>query len=142
MRPAVPRREWRARTGCRRRARGVSFAFMRRIAQLLLLLAFAFSQAAAVECPMASAPASARAHAMHHGMPADAPHPAPRHAHDPAQHAECGLAMSCGAAAIVALETIAPAVSIRPDAPARVPALYASPFIATASPPPRPALPA
>ncbi|HEX8245553.1 MAG TPA: hypothetical protein VF541_18720, partial [Longimicrobium sp.] len=104
---------------------------------------FAFPQAAAGECPMASAATSAGAHAVHqpsahHGAThAAAHHPAPRHAHEPAQHAECGLAMSCGAAAVVAIETIAPLAHVQADAPARAPAFYASPFIATDSPPPR-----
>jgi hypothetical protein len=45
--------------------------------------------------------------------------------------------MSCGAAAVVALETIALLAPVQADVPARAPALYASPFIATDSPPPR-----
>ncbi|HEX6746730.1 MAG TPA: hypothetical protein VF092_05490 [Longimicrobium sp.] len=124
---------------------------MRRIASLLFLLAFAFTQASAAECPMASAsaaPASGDAHAMHGaaghhgGHHADADDPGPRHSHAPGQRAECGIVMSCGAAVVVAGEIDVPAPSASADAPVRTPALYASPFIAIVSPPPRLALPA
>ena len=124
---------------------------MRRIASLLFLLAFAFTQASAAECPMASAsaaPASGGAHAMHGaaghhgGHHADADDPGPRHSHVPGQRAECGIVMSCGAALVVAGEiAVAPAPAPAAALPWR-PALYASPTIATDPPPPRLALPA
>jgi hypothetical protein len=129
---------------------------MIRFARLVPMLAFAFAQAAAVECPMAS-PAHERApaHAVHRRAedapaghaPAGHVHgshgPAGRHhdaGHD-AGHgtAACTLVMACGTAAVASAEVAAP----RPptsatQAPARVAQLYASPCMPIDAPPPRP----
>ncbi|MBV9107836.1 MAG: hypothetical protein JO306_00340 [Gemmatimonadetes bacterium] len=114
-----------------------------RIIQMLVLLVFACTQAAAAECPM-TAPAShahvmANAHAMHHAPTHHAP---AHHAHD-AQRADCALVMACGAAAVAATEIVSTPAPIIVRAPlARPAAAYASPYIPTLAPPPRRALPA
>jgi hypothetical protein len=115
-----------------------------RTLQMLVLLVFACTQAAAAECPM-TAPATPPAHAMAdaHPMHHTGAHHAPaHHAHD-AQRADCALVMACGAAAVAASEIVsAPAAIAVHDPIARPAAAYASPFIPTLAPPPRRALPA
>lgn len=134
---------------------------MIRFARLVLMLAFAFAQAAAVECPMAS-PAHERAHppAVHtsavHGPADHAPdaHASAKHTHGPqapagghhdaghgADHgtAACMLVMACGTAAVASGEISAPRLStFATQAPARTAQLYASPYIPIDAPPPRP----
>jgi hypothetical protein len=119
---------------------------MRRIVQLLLLLAFALTRAAAAQCPMASPAAGMPEHAMH----SPAAHHAMERAHRPASHddapqhrADCGVAMQCGLAAVSSAATVeARLPNDSGAAPAWAPDPYASPYIATLSPPPRAAVPA
>ena len=116
---------------------------MRRIAQLLLLLAFALTRAAAAQCPMAAPAAGAAEHAMHPAMHHHAHRPAPGHPDAPQHRADCGVVMPCGLAAISSAATVD--VRLPADsraAPAWAPGLYASPVIPILSPPPRVALPA
>ena len=111
----------------------------------MLLLAFALSQAAAVECPMGPAAHQrapvhhAMAHADGHGH-ADSPH-TPAHQHGEPGHAPaaCALVMACGTAAVATAEVFVPhpALSAAPLSN-RAAQLYASPFIAIDAPPPRP----
>jgi hypothetical protein len=123
---------------------------MIRFARLVLMLAFALAQAAAVECPMGSAahertptPAhhaqAAHAEGHAHGAPA---HGAPAHRHDSAPDhgpAACALVMVCGTAAAASGEVSVPRLVLSPAAaPARAAGLYASPFIPIDAPPPRP----
>jgi len=141
---------------------------MIRLARLVLMLAFAFAQAAAVECPMAS-PAHERAptpaaHAPTNHAPAD--HAAARHAsaehastghgshashgrhHDAGGHAghdaghgaaACTLVMGCGTAAAASAQMAASRpTTLATRAPARTAQLYASPHIPIDAPPPRP----
>lgn len=113
------------------------------IVQVLVLLVFACTQAAAAECPM-TAPAAAHAHAVHPAAMRHADtHRAPaHHAHD-AQRADCALVMACGAAAAAPSGIVsAPASAVVREPLARPAAAYASPFIPTLAPPPRRALPA
>jgi len=119
---------------------------MRRIAQLLFLLAFALTRAAAAQCPMAAPAAGAAERAMH----SPAAHHAMEHAHHPAsqgdapQHrADCGVVMQCGLAAVSSAATVEARLPGGSGAtPAWTPDLYASPVIPTLSPPPRAAVPA
>jgi hypothetical protein len=121
---------------------------MIRFVRLVLMLAFAFAQAAAVECPMAS-PAHERAstHAAHapsthahgdaHGSHGRA-HPHPDAGHGTAA---CTLVMACGTAAVASAHLSAPRLStFAMRAPARTAQLYASPCIPIHAPPPRPSL--
>jgi len=111
---------------------------MRRIAALLVLLVFGFAQAAAAECPMASAGGGARhaaaTHAHHPAHPHSGGHSqAPAHGQVP-----CGLAMSCGAVAALSSGAVADQPPARAaQAPRWLPHLYASPVLNTDSPPPR-----
>jgi hypothetical protein len=112
---------------------------MHRIAALLVLLVFGLSQAAAAECPMASASGGgarhpAAAHLHHHAHPHST-----GGSHAPAHgQLACGLAMSCGAAAAVSAGAVVTQPPIRLAAlPKRLPHLYASPILNTDSPPPR-----
>ncbi|HSU17786.1 hypothetical protein [Longimicrobium sp.] len=121
---------------------------MRRIVQLLFLLAFALTRAAAAQCPMAPPAADGAERAMHHGAAHDAMHgpahrPASHHSDEPAHRADCGVVMQCGLAAVSSGTTVDAPVPIDPAAaPAQASDLYASPCIATLSPPPRGAIPA
>jgi len=140
---------------------------MIRLVRLVLMLAFAFAQAAAVECPMAS-PAHERAPtpAAHASAdPADhasAGHAAADHAsaghmagvhapggrgHNAGDHAghdaghgaaACTLVMGCGTAAAASAEMAASRpTTFATRAPARTAQLYASPYIPIDAPPPR-----
>ncbi|HET7228522.1 MAG TPA: hypothetical protein VFJ16_00835 [Longimicrobium sp.] len=113
------------------------------LARLVLMLAFAFAQAATAECPMASA-AHPRAPQTH----ASAGHPGyhahgtrtPEHTPDAHDHgaAACVLVMSCGTAAAASAEISVPRpplAAARP--PARAARHYASPHIPIDAPPPR-----
>jgi hypothetical protein len=126
---------------------------MIRFVRLVLMLAFAFAQAAAVECPMAS-PAHERAstHAAHapsapaHGGHMHSSH-GPAHPHPDAGHepghgtAACTLVMACGTAAVASAAVSAPRLSTcAVRAPARTAQLYASPCLPIHAPPPRPSL--
>lgn len=129
------------------------FHGMIRCVRLVLVLAFAFAQAAAVECPMAS-PAHERAstHTAHapsgpaHGGHVHGSH-GPAHPHPDAGHdaghgtAACTLVMACGTAAVASAHLSAPRLStFALRAPARTARLYASPIIPIHAPPPRPSL--
>jgi len=119
---------------------------MIRLARMVLMLAFALAQAAAVECPMAPAAhphasahhaADAHSGSHHHGAPAS------RHTHDASDHgaAACVLAMSCGTAAAASAEVSVPRQTIAATrAPARAANRYASPHLPIEAPPPRPAV--
>jgi hypothetical protein len=125
---------------------------MPRLLSALLLLAFAWSQAYAGECPLAArtraqasavaahahpAPASAghRAHAAHASHRGHAP------AHQPDAHhsgAECGAVMACGIPALP--HRVASIPALRPthaDAPRPAGAAYRSPVLSADPPPPR-----
>ena len=119
---------------------------MRSVVRILLILAFAFAQAASVECPMASAQPARAHHAGHAAHPEHASAPVAHHAHghDAGGHrhdhppAECALVMACGVAALphaqaAAAQAFAPAGGARPWSPDP----YASPTLAIDSPPPR-----
>jgi len=118
---------------------------MIRFARMVLMLAFALAQAAAVECPMAPA---AHPHAPHRSMDAHAgAHhhgaPASKHAHHAHDHgaAACVLVMACGTAAVASAEISAPRLSLASvRAPARAADRYASPHLPIDAPPPRPAV--
>lgn len=121
---------------------------MRRLARLALLLAFALTRAAALECPMAAMDHAGAARAMH-----AVPMPGPMAAmdasvgsHRPAApghaRADCGPLMACGAAVLAIGAAAFPRPAVRLSAaPARAPSFYASPVLATDSPPPRGPLP-
>jgi hypothetical protein len=123
---------------------------MRTFTSLLLLVCFAWSQAAAADCRQASPPGGqadvqASAHQHHHGHPAPAPagDDDARHPQSPAHHAGtgCGLLMSCGAAA--SPPPIVPLSAAFADAGHGIAAdrgAYASPTLSTDPPPPRIAL--
>ncbi|MBB4639329.1 hypothetical protein [Longimicrobium terrae] len=121
---------------------------MRTLLTFLLLVCFGTTQAAAVDCPMAPAPAgqdaSAPHHASHHaGHGAAHTHPdAPssNHDHHPLQHAStgCGIAMSCGVSALPAAHALALSHGTASAARAAVArSEYASHHPATEPPPPR-----
>ena len=121
---------------------------MIRFARLVLMLAFALAQAAAVECPMGS-PAHERAPVPGHHAPAAHAAHAEGHAHgDPAHRhdtapghgpAACALVMACGTAAAASGDVAVPRLVLSPAAaPARAAGPYASPFIPIDAPPPRP----
>ncbi|HEX9938182.1 MAG TPA: hypothetical protein VGB15_13700 [Longimicrobium sp.] len=117
---------------------------MIRFARLVLMLAFALAQAAAVECPMGPAAherAPAPGHHAREGHAAHA-HGAPAHRHDDAPDhgpAACALVMVCGTAAAASGDVPVPRLVLSPAAaPARAAGLYASPFIPIDAPPPRP----
>jgi hypothetical protein len=110
---------------------------MSRTLAALLLVAFAWSQAFAADCPLAAPAAGAEAHA-HAEMPA---HHAGGSRHAPAEHhraAECVLAMACGAAALP-LSGEQSAVLPLPSAGIAWPATsaYLSPVLGSDPPPPR-----
>jgi hypothetical protein len=118
----------------------------RRTAALFFLLAFAFTQVAAAECPMRSAASSRPStsdatmamggHLAHHHAPA-----APHDRHDAGR--DCALAAACGAVAEVrAAPSIARPAVVSVAAAAPAPRGYASPVLAADPPPPRSALPA
>jgi hypothetical protein len=127
---------------------------MRTLTTLLLLVCFAWSQAAAANCSQADGPAGEQAadvqagasHA-HHGHHAPAPVPSnddgERHPPAPAHHASggCGVLMSCGAAATppaaagIAAHFADAAHGARADRDR-----YAAPTLSTEPPPPRIAL--
>ena len=119
---------------------------MIRFARMVLMLAFALAQAAAVECPMAHAahPHAPSRHAQdarggghHHGAPASRH---PQHAHDHGA-AACVLVMACGTAAAASAELPVPRLSLAAlRAPARAADRYASPHIPIDAPPPRSAV--
>ncbi|HET7462448.1 MAG TPA: hypothetical protein VFJ82_14440 [Longimicrobium sp.] len=118
---------------------------MIRFARMVLMLAFALAQAAAVECPMAPAahPHASAHHAM--GAKTDGHHPgapASRHTHDAQDHgaAACVLVMACGTAAAASAEISVPrpALAATPST-ARAAVRYASPHLPIDAPPPRPA---
>src|SRR5215218_4050418 len=105
---------------------------MARFVRLMLVLAFALSQAAAVECPMApAAPERAPVHHASMAHPgghahAQVPH-APAHRHDEPGHASmaCALVMACGTAAVAAAEiSVPPPVLSATAASSRVAQLY------------------
>ncbi|HEU4557716.1 MAG TPA: hypothetical protein VFS20_07695 [Longimicrobium sp.] len=122
---------------------------MIRFDRLVLMLAFALAQAAAVECPMGPAehehaPAPAHQHAdAHAGGHAHGAH-APAHRHDHAPDhgpAACALVMACGTAAVASGEIAVPRLVLSPAAaPVRAAGLYASPYIPIDAPPPRPSV--
>jgi hypothetical protein len=122
---------------------------LRRIAGLVLVLAFACTQAAAAACPMRAAghdhgPMTA----MRMVMPSHADHPSPLHHptppshpashHHPATDAACPLAMACGAAAaVVDPPSISRPAVIADRAPSLAAGRYASPVLPADPPPPR-----
>lgn len=122
---------------------------MRTLTTLLLLVCFAWSQAAAADCRQAPGPGGASdvradAHAHHHGQHAPAPAGSDDpHPHGPAHHAPsgCGMLAQCGTAA-------APPLASQPTAAFAQAAhgvsvdrhAYASPTLSTDPPPPRAAL--
>ena len=130
---------------------------MRRILALVLLLCFAWSQAAAAECPMAaghgstgtsssvhpspSVDAAAHehgAHATHTAAPVDASGTGD---HLPAHQsaAGCGIVMSCGVVALPTAGGLATLASpLLPGVASPPPAAYRSPLPGTDPPPPRP----
>ncbi|HEX6037831.1 hypothetical protein [Longimicrobium sp.] len=119
---------------------------MRTLTTLLLLVCFAWSQAAAAECHLAARPGGASdvhadAHAHHHGhtapVPAGDDNP---HHHGPAQHAStgCGMLTSCGAAtAPPVLAQPAAAFAQAAHGPGADRGAYTSPSLSTEPPPPR-----
>lgn len=122
---------------------------MRMLTTLLLLVCFAWSQAAAADCPMAPGPRGqdegvALDASHHHGHHAPAPAPAgddaERHPHGPAPHAAtgCGLLMSCGAtAAPPAHAHLSAHLLDAADGVSAERGRYASPTLSTDPPPPR-----
>ncbi|MDB4948881.1 MAG: hypothetical protein JWM27_1530 [Gemmatimonadetes bacterium] len=117
---------------------------MPRLLSALLLLAFAWSQAYAGECPLAASARAATVPAHAHHASASAGHPshgrhAPAH-HPDAHHSgpECGAVMACG---IPALPNRVASIPVpRPthaDAPRPAGAAYRSPVLSTDPPPPR-----
>jgi hypothetical protein len=122
---------------------------MRTLTALLLLVCFAWSQAAAAECRQATpsgGPADVQASAPghHHGHPAPAPAgDDTHHPQAPAHHAAtgCGMVSACGTAASPP-PIIAPSAAFA-DAGHGVAmerGAYASPTLSTDPPPPRIAL--
>jgi hypothetical protein len=131
--------------------RGYNVRMMRTLTTLLLVC-FAWSQAAAANCSRADVPAGEQADVQagashaHHGHHAPAPAPSnddgERHPPAPAHHASgCGVLMSCGAAATppaaagIAAHFADAAHGARADRDR-----YASPTLSTEPPPPRIAL--
>lgn len=117
---------------------------MRTLLTFLLLVCFGTTQAAAVDCPMAAAPAGQDASAPHHAghaathTPPDAP--SPDRGHHPLQHATtgCGIAMSCGVSALPAAHALALSHGTASAGSAAVArSEYASHHPATEPPPPR-----
>jgi hypothetical protein len=131
--------------------RGYIHRMMRTLTTLLLLVCFAWSQAAAADCRQPSGPGGQAdvqesAHPHHHsGHPAPAPagDDDARHPQAPAHHAStgCGVLVSCGAAA--SPPAIVPPTAAFADAGHGIGAdrgAYASPTLSTDPPPPRIAL--
>jgi hypothetical protein len=114
---------------------------MRRIVSILFFLCFAWSQAAAADCPMAGGHADGVEHAGHAKRGGAHAHhaPAPEHDHAPAQHAApCGVVMPCGTAALPSPSIAAHAqLLVRARAPRAEADAYLSPIHTADPPPPR-----